>query len=96
MKNTTSIKVKAYTALHRTRRGGPWYMSEFIYRDARRFDELRRQCAEQCDKRGDSYGAAMWRDDENIRIVPVEVELPDGVELIDLDTASSQTKQEDN
>lgn len=79
-------KVKAYTALRRTRRDGPWYMSEFIYRDAERFRELYRNCAELCDREGDSYGAAMWRDDENIKIIPVEVELPDGIEIIDLDT----------
>lgn len=89
-------KVKAYTALHRTRRDGPWYMSEFIYRDARQFDELRRRCAERCDREGDSYGAAMWRDAENIKIAPVEVELPDGIEIIDLDTTSIQPTKEDN
>ena len=89
-------KVKAYTALHRTRRDGPWYMSQFIYRDARQFDELRRLCADRCDREGDSYGAAMWRDDENIKIVPVEVELPDGVEIIDLATTSNQNTQQEN
>ena len=89
-------KVKAYTALHRTRRDCPWYMSQFIYREAREFDELRRLCAKQCDREGDSYGAAMWRDDVNIKIIPVEVVLPDGVEMIDLDTTSSQPTKEGN
>lgn len=93
MKNTTNIKVKAYTAIHRTSPGGPWYMSGFIYRDARKFDEQRIRCAELCDMEGDSYGAEMWRDSENIKIVPVEVELPDGVELIDLDSTSNQPTQ---
>jgi hypothetical protein len=82
-------KVKAWTAMYRTCRDGSWYMSEFIYRDARRFDELRRLCAERCDREGDSYGAAMWRDESCAKLIPVEVEIPDGVELIDIDCAAS-------
>ena len=92
MANTT--KVKAYTALRRTHRDGPWYMSEFIYRDAEQFRELYRYCAECCDREGDSNGAAWWRDAENIKIIPVEVELPDGIEIIDLYTTSTQPTQE--
>jgi hypothetical protein len=89
-------KVKAYTSLHRTHRDGPWYLSGLIYCDARKFDELRRRCAERCDMEGDSYGAEIWRDAENTKIVPVDVELPDGIEIINLDATSTQNTQEDN
>ena len=83
-------KIKAWTAMRRTHRDGPWYMSEFIYRDARRFDELRRLCAERCDREGDAEGAAAWRDESGVKLIPVEVEIPDGVELMNIDCAEEE------
>lgn len=55
----------------------------------RRFDELRRLCAERCDREGDAEGAAAWRDESGVKLIPVEVEIPDGIELMNIDCAAS-------
>ena len=89
MMNGRIRKIRAYTALRRTTKDGTWYLSELIYQNQERFRELYRNCAARCREEGDGAGEALWSDDENMKLIPVEVEIPDGVKMMNIDCAAS-------
>lgn len=83
-------EVRMYVAFRRNDATGGWYLSCMMKAREEDFDAIDEGAARQCERDGDTEGAAYWRDRSNRRIVPVAVRVPAGVELCELGAAKER------
>ena len=78
----TQETVIRYIEFRRVGKGNSWYLTPAMERTPTRIDELNASIAMDLEAKGEMNAAAYWRDVSNRCIVPVEIKVPQGVEVL--------------